>query len=106
MTVRHVVMFRFTEGTTHDEITEVMHGAIRTATAIEGVRAYRCAPDLGRSSDNYDLVAIADFDHVEDFEAFRDHTDHVAFVDEVITPKLEHRAAVQYEVDPNSPEVS
>lgn len=106
MTIRHVVMFRFTDDTTQDQVMELMQGAIRTATAIEGVRAYRCGPDLGRSSDNYDLVAIADFDHFEDFESFRDHPDHVAFVNEVIKPKLEHRAAVQYEVHPGSPGVS
>jgi len=45
-------------------------------------------PDAGVSDGNFDYVVTADFESVEDYQAYATNTDHVALVTNVIKPAI------------------
>jgi hypothetical protein len=98
MGVRHVVMFKFADGTTRSELDEIVAAAVEVSEKVAVVRAYQCGTDLGLSNGNYDFAAVADFDDEHAYQQFRVDPDHLDFVDRFITPRLHHRVAVQYRI--------
>lgn len=94
---RHVVLFRFAEGTTDEQKEALRAGLQRLPEVIPEIRAYRFGDDLGLRSDNFDFAVTADFDDAESFLAYRDHPDHQKAIAEVISPIVSARASVQFE---------
>jgi hypothetical protein len=94
---RHVVMFRFADGTTDDQKEAVRAALQRLPELIPEIRAYRYGDDLRLRDDNFDFVVTADFDDVDSFLAYRDHPDHQKAIAEFIAPIVKARAAVQFE---------
>lgn len=96
--IRHVVLLRWTEGTTPSDVNAVSEGLGGLPSAIPEIRDYRFGHDLGVNRDNFDFAVVADFASVEDYLIYRDHPVHRALIDERITPILDSRAAIQYEL--------
>ncbi len=96
MTFRHVVMFRWTDDAPDGHVDRVRDGLSALPGIIDQIRGYVHGPDLGVSPDSWDYVLVADFDSEADFQVYRTHPDHLAFIDEVITGNTAERAAVQY----------
>jgi hypothetical protein len=96
MPFRHVVMFKWAEGVGDDHIDRVRAGLDVLALEIEQIRSYVHGSDVGVSVGNYDYALVADFDNVDDFRTYRDHPSHVLFIEELITGKVDDRAAVQF----------
>ena len=94
---RHVVMFRFADGTTDDQKEAVRTALQRLPEVIPEIRAYRYGADLGLRDDNFDFVVTADFDDVDSFLVYRDHPDHQKAIAEFIAPVVKARAAAQFE---------
>jgi Stress responsive A/B Barrel Domain len=95
--IRHVVVFRFSDGATDDQ-KEAMRAALRRLPElIPEIRAYRFGDDLGLRDDNFDFAVTADFDDVDDFLVYRDHPDHQKAIAEYIAPIAKARAGAQYE---------
>jgi Stress responsive A/B Barrel Domain len=95
--IRHVVIFRFADGTT-DEQKEAVRAALqRLPELIPEIRAYRFGDDLGLRDDTYDFAVTADFDDVNSFLVYRDHPDHQKAIAEFIAPIVKARAAMQFE---------
>ena len=53
--------------------------------------------DLGINEGTFDWAAVADFDDLEGYLAYRDNPEHRAIIAEFIRPIIAERAAVQYE---------
>jgi hypothetical protein len=98
MAVRHVVVFRWAEGTTDADIAAVEAALAELPAKIPELRDYRFGRDLGLSDTTWDFAVVADCDDVEGFHAYRDHPAHRAAADELIVPHLAERAAVQLDV--------
>jgi hypothetical protein len=96
--IRHVVLLRWRQGTTPSDVNAVSEGLGGLPAAIPEIRDYRFGHDLGVNQGNYDYAVVADFASVEDYLVYRDHPVHRALIDERITPHLDGRAAIQYQV--------
>jgi hypothetical protein len=97
--IRHVVMFRWTDGTTDDDVAAIAAGLSTMPGLIPQIRAYHYGADLGIVDTNWDFVVVADFDDRDDFVAYRDDANHQALIKESIAPHIKERAAVQYQLD-------
>ena len=100
--LRHVVVFRWKDGTSSAEVDAIV-AALRTLPGqIPELRAYDVGGDEGLVPGNADFAVVADVDDAEAWATYRDHPAHRRVIDELITPVLESRTAVQYLV-PVSP---
>jgi Stress responsive A/B Barrel Domain len=99
VTVRHIVMFRFAEGATQQQIGELSSGLSALPQSISEIRAYRHGPDAGISDTSWDYAVIGDFDSAADYLAYRNHPVHQALIRDLVQPIVEARAAVQLNLD-------
>lgn len=90
-------MFRWAPHVDHDHIARVRAAFDALPAQVPQVRQYVHGTDVGVAEGNFDYVVVADFDQVEDWRAYRDHPAHVLLVEELITPHVADRAAVQYQ---------
>jgi len=97
--LRHVVMFRWTEATTADDVAAVEAALRQLPAAIPEIRAYTMGSDVGVNQGNYHYAVVADFDDEAAFIAYRDHPRHRAVIAERISDHLAERSAVQFVVD-------
>jgi len=97
-TFRHVVCFRWAEGTTGDEVARLREMLGGLPAAIPDVRRYDFGADVGVADGNYDFAIIADFDDRDGWLAYQEHPEHqpvLAYVRSLATD----RVAVQLELD-------
>jgi len=100
MSLRHTVCFRFVEGTTADQATELKTALETLPDAIPEIVDYRCGPDLGINPDSWDFVVTADFASRADYETYRDHPVHQELIRTMVRPLLADRASAQIEMRP------
>lgn len=96
MTVRHIALFRFADGTADADVDRVTAALLPLADTIEGLRDYRVGPDLGLSDDTWDYAVVADLDDAEAYERYRTDPAHLEVVREIVRPLISERASVQY----------
>ncbi len=94
--IRHVVMFRFRDDATAEQIAAVTEGLEALIDVIPEIRGYRVGPDLGLNEGNHHYALVADFETEADYVAYRDHPAHLAVIAERIRPILAARTAVQF----------
>jgi hypothetical protein len=94
---RHVVMFRWAEGTTTGQQDEVAAKLRELPGVIPEIREYGVGVNAGVNPGAYDFVVVADFGDRDAYLVYRDHPVHRAVVDEYITPIAAERASIQYE---------
>jgi Stress responsive A/B Barrel Domain len=97
--IRHVVMFRWKDGTDHDDVAAMESGLRSMPGLIPQIQEYRFGADLGINDANWDFVVVADFASTNDYVDYRDDAHHQALIKETIAPHIEERATVQYELD-------
>jgi hypothetical protein len=56
--VRHVVCFRWKEGTTPEQVDEVAAAPREFPGLIPEIRSFKCRPDLGVHARNWDLAVV------------------------------------------------
>jgi hypothetical protein len=97
--LRHVVVFRWREGTSPDEVAAVLDGLAELPGKVPALRRYRFGADLGLSDGTWDFAVVADVDDAEGLLAYREHPAHQAILRERIQPILSERAAVQFTLE-------
>ncbi len=95
--IRHVVMFRWNDSVTDEQLVEVAAALDALPAAIPEIVAYRHGRDLGLAPTNFQYSITADCADVAGFEAYRDHPEHQRFIAEHITGRVAERVAVQFE---------
>jgi oligoribonuclease len=105
--VRHVVVFRWADDTTDDQVAAVTAALCELPRRIPEIRDYRVGVDLGVNEGNEQYAVVADFDSVADWRAYATDPRHQEIIAELIKPVLAERHAVQYVIGPagvvNSP---
>ncbi|NVI90086.1 Dabb family protein [Actinomadura sp. BRA 177] len=94
---RHVVMFKWAEGTTTGQQDEVAAKLGELPGVIPEIGAYSLGVNAGVNPGGYEFVVVADFADRDAYLVYRDHPAHRAVVDAFITPIAAERAAIQYE---------
>lgn len=95
--IHHVVMFRWKDGV-DDAHVQATAAALRALPGqIPEIVSYSCGPDLGVAETNFDFAVSAQFADVEGFVTYRDHPAHQAVVQQMISPFVAERCAVQFD---------
>ncbi len=94
---RHVVLFKWADGTTGEQVQTIVAELHKLPAAIGTIREYRMGPDAGLNPANSDFAVVADFDDAGGYLTYRDHPAHRAVVEQYINPVVAQRAAVQYQ---------
>jgi hypothetical protein len=98
MALRHVVMFRFGDGTTGDQVQALADGLDRMPAAVGTTVHYHHGRDAGITEGAYDYVVVGDFATVDDYLTYRNHPDHQALIRDLVRPILAERASIQFEM--------
>jgi hypothetical protein len=94
--LRHVAVFRWKEGTSEEHVEAIVDALRALPAQIPELRRYQLGPDAGLVPTNHDFAVVADLDDVDGWAIYRDHPAHRRVIDELISPVVESRAAVQY----------
>ena len=95
--IRHIVLICWADGVTEENIQQVCAGFDDLQSAIPLVRNMIYGPDLDLVEGNYDFAMIADFDSVDDWQAYRDHPEHQSFAQSFV-PWASAAARIQFEL--------
>ena len=97
MTVTHVVMFRWKEGTEAAAVDRVTESLLALTAQVAGIDSYLCGADIGLSPGAHDYAIVGRFASRDAFGAYRDHPEHQRILKELIGPALADRVVVQLE---------
>src|SRR5262245_44580505 len=95
---RHVVMFRWTDDATDEQLAHLVEGLRARPGQIPEIARYTHGPDAGINEGNFDYVIVAEFENVDDYLVYRDAPAHHQLIADRIRPLTAERVAVQYEV--------
>ncbi|MGH9231566.1 MAG: Dabb family protein [Acidimicrobiales bacterium] len=98
MALRHVVMFRFADGTTDEQVRALADGLDGMPAVVGTMVDYRHGRDAGINETTYDYVVVGDFATLDDYLTYRDHPDHQALIRDLVRPILGERASIQFEL--------
>jgi len=96
--VRHIVLFRWKEGTTPEQVAAALDGLRTLPARIPEIRAYVVGADIGGMDGHWDVAVTGDFDDLAAFRTYFDHPAHQAVVKERVAPIRDARAVVQIEL--------
>jgi Stress responsive A/B Barrel Domain len=96
--IRHTVIFRWKAEATAEQRQRVATELSRLPALVPTLRSYELGSDLGVNEGNFDFAVSASFDDLDGYLAYRDHPVHRAIIREHISPLIQERAAVQFEV--------
>ena len=96
--LRHVVLFKWNDGTTEFDKKAVEEGLSSLPGVIPEIRRYEFGGDAGLADGNFDFAVVADFDTQADYEIYQANPEHLRVVQESIRPVISSRAAIQYRI--------
>ncbi|MEZ5177780.1 MAG: Dabb family protein [Acidimicrobiales bacterium] len=76
MSLRHVVLLRFHEGTEASQVDALVAGLRELPALIEGLRSFQTGADLGLAAGNWDLGIAVEFDDEATWAAYQAHPEH------------------------------
>ena len=94
--IRHCVTFRFGPEATPEAVEALVAALGALPDAIAEIRDYRFGPDLGLRETNADFAVVADFEDESAFRTYATHPAHVTVIDELVSPIVVERNAVQF----------
>jgi len=97
--VRHVVVFRWSDGVPVEDQEAVAAALAALPSEIPAILDYRFGPDAGPADGNFDFAVTADFADEAGYLEYRDHPAHRAVITDRILPIVAERAAVQVRLD-------
>lgn len=95
--IRHIVLLELTDGSTNADADAICEALSTLPGRIPSIRSYVFGRDVGLAEGNVDVTAVADFDDVAGYEAYRDHDAHKQVIADHIKPVLASRHAIQIE---------
>jgi hypothetical protein len=98
MAVRHIVLFRFAEGTPDERVDDLTAGLDALPPAIPEIRRYEHGRNLGVTPGTWDYALVAEFATLDDQRTYRDHPVHQKLIRELVEPITTDRAAVQLDL--------
>ena len=102
--IRHVVMFRWTDGTGDDDVAAMETGLRSMPGLIPQIQEYRFGADFAINEANWDFVVVADFASTNDYVALhRDDAHHQALIKRDLAPHTRNgRPSSTNSTDPRS----
>lgn len=97
--LRHIVLFRWIEGISPEQIQAVSESLDSLPPAIPHISHYEHGQDAGINQGNFDYVVVGDFATIEDYLVYRDHPVHQRVIADVLAPLIATRCAIQVHLD-------
>jgi len=99
--VKHVVLFRFKEGTTPDTIAELIEGYKALPGKIEVMKHFEWGPDISTEdlNEGYTHCFITTFENTAGRDAYIPHEAHQAYVS-VLLPLLDKILVIDFQPQP------
>jgi hypothetical protein len=94
--INHVVLLNWHEGVTENTIATVTSGFANLANGISEIKHYSFGTNMNLAGSNYEYALVAQFDTIEEFNAYVVHPKHQHFMDTVTSPIVKSYGAVQY----------
>lgn len=98
MAFRHVVMFRWAEGTADADRDAAVDALRAFGEQIGDLGRLQVGADAGVSAGNFDVVVVVDFADAVAYRRYVVDPRHVGVVERYVKPFLAERAAVQTEL--------
>lgn len=95
--LRQITLIKFKPDVTGEEIRALADGFRKLDGVVPGMDRFEFGPDLKLESNTLDYALVIDFVSFDDWIAYREHADHIAFA-ETALPLIEQVHRVQYEV--------
>ena len=97
--IRHTVVFTCKPNTAQQSISDAIENAKKVLPGIRGVRSFSIGRDLGlQPGKSGDLAVVADFDSINDVEAYLSDPIHLDYIKANLSSIIETRISVQFEV--------
>lgn len=96
--IRHIAMFTFKPDAPPGTASAFCEALGRLPAAIPEIARYSFGPDLGLRDGTYDFAVVADFESADDFRTYVAHPDHQAFIQDLLTPAIDARVSLQFEL--------
>lgn len=96
MSLRHLVLLRFHEGTEPAQVDALTAGLRELPALIPGLDAYLVGPDLDLVDTTWDFGISADFTDEAAWAAYQAHPEHQRVIVDLVRPITAERAAVQF----------
>ena len=98
--VRHVVLFRWVDDATPEQVALVEQALRQLPGEIPELCDYRLGVDVGLDDGNDQFAVVADFADEQGWRRYLEHPEHQRIIDELIRPLVSERHAVQFRVAP------
>ena len=101
----HMVMFRFREETTAEEVAALSTALATLPARIPALVSYTFGTDLNipgppTATPNMDYGVVATFENLQGYETYRDDPEHQRIIRTTIAPIISERCAVQFTLSP------
>jgi hypothetical protein len=94
--LNHIVMFRFKEGTTSEQVAEITEGLSTLPGEIDALVDYRFGPNAGITESSWDYGVCATFISDADYRIYAEHPAHTAVIRTTIMPAVDEIVRVQF----------
>lgn len=94
--ITHVWSMTFNEQATPELRADFVTAMAQLPTKIDGVASFKSGVDLGLNAGNSDVVIVAEFATEEAWRAYIEAPDHVAFVNDHVSPLCASWNAIQF----------
>lgn len=94
--LHHVISLRFNEGTSDDQVQQLIDALLGLREQIDTIRSMRMGRDLRIRPDNFEFASLIEFDDKAGYLYFRDHPAHQKVVADFIRPIIAERAGVVF----------
>jgi hypothetical protein len=94
--LHHVICLRFRDGTTDEQVDQLVDGLMGLRGQIDTIRSMRMGRDLRIRPDNFEFASLIEFDDEDGYLHFRDHPAHQQVVQDYIRPIIAERAGVVF----------
>lgn len=94
--IRHIVMWKFKEGT-QEEVKKFREGLLALKAVIPEIKSIDLGINCYKKGDNYDAVLVAEFETIQELEIYTAHPQHLE-VSEICKAIRVSRVAVDYEI--------
>jgi hypothetical protein len=95
MTVRHLVLFRWRDEVTDEDVAAVDEALAALPAQIPSLRGYHHGADLELGEGRWDYGIVAECDDIDGWRAYDQHPAHQQVVQGMLRPRIAERAAVQ-----------
>jgi hypothetical protein len=95
--IQRLVLLKLKDSGTKEEVAAA---ALRDLPRVPGVRAVRVGRPADADAAVWDLLLAVSFDRIEDVAVYQVDPLHRAFVEQVLTPRVEVRKAWNFAMEP------